>query len=100
MAGISFFKTRKPRKFEHKPIYWDPEKERKEEREHRIKRELGLEDLSEYKSSIKGTFVEGTTHLKKSQTRGDTAESRRSKSFRLIMILLFLVLLAWFLFWR
>ncbi|MDD2436331.1 MAG: hypothetical protein PHG27_02600 [Massilibacteroides sp.] len=100
MAGISFFKTRKPRKFEHKPIYWDPEKEKKEERERRIKRELGLDDLSEYKPSIKGTFVEGTSHLKKSLNKGDTVESRKVKSFRLIMILLFLGLLAWFLFWR
>lgn len=27
MALFSFYNTRKPRQFNHKPIYWDPHKE-------------------------------------------------------------------------
>lgn len=98
---VSFFKMRKPRSFEHKPIYWDPKREKAEERERRIKRELGMEeDLNEYKPSIKGSFVEGTSHLKKSIDRGNTAESRKYKSMRLLIILAAMLVIGWILFWR
>lgn len=101
MAALPFFNSRKPRKYEHKPIYWDPQKEKREEREHRIRREMGMEeDPTEYTPTIKGTFLEGTTHLKKSVNRGDSADSRKYKSARLIVILFVLMLLAWFMFWR
>lgn len=100
MAGFLFMKTRQPRKFEHKPIYWDPEKELAEERERRIKREMGIEedDLSSYKPQIKGSFYEGTTHLKKSVDRGDDMDSRKYKNVRLAAILIILALVGWFIF--
>lgn len=100
MAGFSFMKTRKPRKFEHKPIYWDPKKEEMEERERRIKREMGIEeeDLTNYKPQIKGSFREGTSHLKKSLDRGDNTDSRKYKNVRLVVILILLTLLGWFIF--
>ena len=44
MAFFSFYNVRKPRQFEHKPIYWDPHKEEMEERVRRIKREMGMEE--------------------------------------------------------
>ena len=43
MALFSFYHMRKPRQFEHKPIYWDPHKEALEERVSKIKREMGIE---------------------------------------------------------
>ncbi len=101
MAALLFMKTRQPRKFEHKPIYWDPEKEKAEERERRVKREMGIvEDLEDYKPQIKGTFTEGTTHLKKSFNRGDTMDSRKYKNIRLAAILIILAVAAWFIFLR
>lgn len=101
MAALLFMKTRTPRKFEHKPVYWDPEKERQEDRERRIKREMGLvEDLTDYKPQIKGTFFEGTTHLKKSIDRGDDMDSRKYKNVRLAAILIILALVGWFIFLR
>ncbi|MEG1607152.1 MAG: hypothetical protein RR931_06140 [Mucinivorans sp.] len=36
MLGFSFGGTRKPRQFEYKPRYWDPEKEAREERRRQI----------------------------------------------------------------
>ena len=42
MALFSFYHMRKPRQFEHKPIYWDPHKEALEERVSKIKREMGI----------------------------------------------------------
>lgn len=42
MALFSFYNVRKPRQFNHKPIYWDPHKEAMEERVRKMKREMGL----------------------------------------------------------
>ena len=51
MALFSFYNVRKPRQFEHKPIYWNPHKEEMDERVRRIKREMGMEEesLEDYK---------------------------------------------------
>ena len=37
MGMFSFYNVRKPRQFEHKPIYWDPRKEKLEKRIHKVK---------------------------------------------------------------
>ena len=100
MALFSFYNMRKPRQYEHKPIYWDPHKEAMEERVRKIKHEMGVEEsLEEYKPQIKGTFVEGTSHLKKSLDRGDNARSRTYKSVKLIVAIAVLGALFWYLFW-
>ena len=39
---FSFYNNRRPRQFDHKPIYFDPHKEAMEERVRRIKKEMGL----------------------------------------------------------
>lgn len=50
MALFSFYNVRKPRQFNHKPIYWDPHKEAMEERVRKMKREMGMEEsLEDYK---------------------------------------------------
>ena len=71
MGMFSFYNVRKPRQFEHKPIYWDPRKENLEKRIHRVKMEMGVEetDYEQYKEAIRGSFIEGTTHLKKSKSK-------------------------------
>ncbi|MDH6358809.1 hypothetical protein [Parabacteroides sp. PF5-9] len=101
MALFSFYNTRRPRQFEHKPIYWDPRKEDLEERTRRIKKELGMEEpLEEYKPQIKGSFIHGTSHLKKSLSRGETVRSRKYKSVKLGVILSVLIFIFWALFFR
>ena len=42
MALFSFYNMRKPRQYDHKPIYWDPHKEALEERISKVKREICL----------------------------------------------------------
>ncbi len=65
----------------------------------KIKREMGMEEpLEDYKPQIKGTFVEGTSHLKKSIDRGDNARSRKYKSVKLIVGIVVLGALLWFLY--
>lgn len=99
MGVSSFYRMRKPRQFEHKPIYWDPHKEELEERKRKIRIEMGLEKPSEedFKPHIKGTFIEGTSHLKKSVAKGEDAHSRKSKSTKLIFALILLGLILWYL---
>lgn len=101
MALFSFYNMRKPRQFEHKPIYWDPHKEAMEERVSRIKREMGMEEesLEDYKPQIKGRFIEGTSHLKKSREKGDDTRSRRYRNVKLAVALAVLAALFWYLFW-
>lgn len=101
MSLFSFYNVRKPRRYEHKPIYWDPQKEALEERVLRVKREMGLEEKpEEYKPQIKGSFIEGTTHLKRSRDRGDDSRGREYKNVKLIVVLVVLLVLFWFLYWR
>ena len=100
MGFFSFYNMRKPRQFEHKPIYFDPRKEALEKRIHKVKREMGVEitDYKLLKEEIKGSFIEGTSHLKKSKNRGDDIRNRAYKNMRLILILVILAFLLWFYF--
>ncbi|MDR1331753.1 MAG: hypothetical protein LBK07_06575 [Tannerella sp.] len=100
MRLFSFYNVRKPRQFEHKPIYWDPRKEALDERVRKVKREMGVleEKPEEHRPSIRGTFVEGTTHLKKSKMKGDDVHNRVYKNMRLLLLLAVLAAVFWYLF--
>lgn len=102
MGLFSFYNLRKPRQFDHKPIYFDPRKEALEQRIHKVKMEMGLEetDYEQYKRAIKGSFVEGTHHLKKSKEKGDDIQTRVYKNMRLILILTILAVILWYFFLR
>ncbi|MCD8264774.1 MAG: hypothetical protein LUD02_12035 [Tannerellaceae bacterium] len=70
-----------------------------EERVRKIKREMGVEEPEEeYKPQIKGTFIEGTSHLKKSRIKGDDSRSRTYRNVKLLVALAVLVVLFWYLF--
>jgi hypothetical protein len=100
MSLFSFYNVRKPRQFDHKPIYWDQRKEALDERIRKVKIEMGVleKNPEDYKPAIKGTFIEGTTHLKKSKIKGDDIRNRLYKNTRLILILALLALVFWYLF--
>ena len=100
MALFSFYNVRKPRQYEHKPIYFDPRKEALEKRIHKVKMEMGVEDtdLEQYKEAIKGSFVEGTSHLKKSRGKGDDIRSRIYKNMRLFLLLIIAAIAYWYFF--
>ncbi|HRS54170.1 MAG TPA: hypothetical protein P5250_05650 [Bacteroidales bacterium] len=42
--GLFFFKDRKPKQFEYKPYFYNPEKEKFNERVSKIKKELGIDN--------------------------------------------------------
>lgn len=99
MALFSFYSTRKPRQYGHQPIYWDPHKEAMEKRIQTVKQEMGIEvPEEEYKPQIKGTFIEGTSHLKKSRDKGDNSRSRTYKNIKLLLTGAILGMLFWYLF--
>jgi hypothetical protein len=101
MGLFYFYNVRKPRQFDYKPLYYDPRKEAMEDRKLKVKRELGMEiSDEEYKPQIKGSFVQGTTHLRKSRLRGDNTRSRQYKNVKLAIILSLLLVALWFFFWR
>ena len=102
MALFSFYNVRKPRQFNHKPIYWDPRKEALDERVRKVEVEIGVreETQEEYTPHIKGAFVAGMSHLRKSRARGDDMRNRTSKNMRLLLILVVLAAIFWVLFLR
>lgn len=89
----NFFYTPKPKKFEIKPRYWNPEKEEREARERRIKAELGKEDGdSTYVPHIKGEFRKG---LSKGKWSAGSEQRRRSNVRVLIIIAIIVALVYW-----
>ena len=99
MALFSFYSPRKPRQFEHKPIYFDPRKEALEEKINKAKKEMGIDEPDEeYKPNVRGTFIEGTSHLRKSRMKGEDSRSRTYKSGKLILFLALLLIIGWYIF--
>ena len=75
MALFSFYNVRKPRQFDHKPIYWDPHKEAMEDRIRKV-----------------------TSHLKKSRDNGHDSRSRTYKNMKLLLAAAILGGIFWYLF--
>ena len=91
MAMAKFFNTPKPKKFHIEPRYWDPEKEKREARERRIKAEMGIksEDGTYHPYLSKGDFRKG---LSKGKWHAGT-QRRRSNTRLLVLIVLLGLLL-------
>lgn len=104
MAKFFFYNNRKPRKFNYKPILFDPdEDERKERLQNRInavKKEMGVlpqEEVKERKD-FKAEFVSQTRHLKKRKDRVESG-SNSFVSNNGILIIIVVILIAIFFFW-
>lgn len=52
----TFFKPPRHKRFHYEPLYYNPEKEERENRNKHIRQELGLEEGGEYVSNIRGSF--------------------------------------------
>ena len=91
MGMISFFKTPKPRQFNYAPIFYDARKEALKEREQLIKQELGISD----KDVPRVSLIKGRMRGYYKRTAQDKAKS----SLRLIVIMVILLLIAYFLFY-
>lgn len=88
------FKKPEYRRFDLKPRYWDPEKEAREEREKRIKAELGSKaEDGFYTPHIRGQF---RSEYEKRKAARSNAGSARTIRFFMILILLFIAVLYLF----
>ena len=94
MGVPRFFKLHKPKQFEYNPIYWDPEKEEREERIRQIKHEMGLEIPTDpNRTTIKrGSFRQASKKTK--------VKATRSSNIRLVIILAVLLFLAYLILFR
>lgn len=86
---MGMFSMRKPRGFHHTYIYVDERKERLAKMTEDAKRELGMLPPKEFNpEDIRGTFVQGTTHLKRRKESG-------RKPMHLGVALVIIALLFW-----
>ncbi|MCY1720258.1 hypothetical protein OU798_07880 [Prolixibacteraceae bacterium Z1-6] len=94
----NFFHTPGTKKFRISPRFYDPDKEERDERERRIKEELGIveekvDDGKPYRPSIKGQFRSGDGWAKSSES------ARKAQNRRLIWIILILALVVYLFFY-
>ncbi len=93
---VKFFSKQEHKRFNLTPRYWDPEKEEREEREKRIKVELGIKDDNDtYIPNMKGKF---TSQLNEKHSIARSA--RRNSTVRLFFILIILLLIAFYLIFK
>jgi hypothetical protein len=91
MALPGFFKKPEHKRFNIEPRYWDPAKEERDERENRIKSEIGMTDENDqYIPNVKGQMKRSLRH------KGtDVRQSNKKSNIRLFIILLILLLVAY-----
>ncbi|MFO7932972.1 MAG: hypothetical protein R6U78_02715 [Bacteroidales bacterium] len=88
-----FIKLTQNKRFSYSPLYWDPEKEEREDRIRRIKQEMGIEVT---RDSNRSTIKRGSFRQAKQKTK---AKASRSSNIRLLIIFAVLFLLAYLLFY-
>jgi DNA mismatch repair protein MutH len=94
MGVPRFIKLPKNKRFNYSPLYWDPEKEEREERIKRIKHEMGIDIPGDPNRT---TITRGSFRQAKQKAR---VKASRSSNIRLLVILAVLLLLAYLLFYR
>lgn len=99
MGMFFFYNNRKPRRFNYKPILFNPEEEQRQARLQKriaeIKKEMGVEATQEQKVrnvDIGEEFIQQTTHLKKRKER--EKEGRTPFFTNNTMLFLFLLVLV------
>lgn len=97
---ISFFKTPKLRPYRHKFIYYDPEKEERQEREERVNKELGIKDENKpFVTSIKrGSFRRMYEDGVEVNNNSDFKRQKRASNIRLLIIILILLVIVAYLY--
>ncbi|HSO85192.1 MAG TPA: hypothetical protein VLQ91_01475 [Draconibacterium sp.] len=89
-----FFYTPKAKQFYIRPRFYDPEKEERDERERRIKEELGIvdenkRDLKNFRPRIKGQFRNQDYRQSRSSEPSRRAQNRRLLYLFIILALIF-----------
>ncbi len=97
VMALKFFHLPKGRQFNINPRYWDPQKEESENREKRMKTELGIVDEEDrnrpFKPNLKGQF-----RISAGPSSKSTSDARKTSNIRLLILIVSLSLVAYFLF--
>ena len=102
MAKFFFYNNRKPRKFNYKPILFDPDedarKEKLQKRINAVKREMGVLEEEETKEmkDFKAEFVTQTKHLKKRKIRLESGRSSYISNNGILIIIVVVLIVAYF----
>ena len=90
MGIPSFFKIPRHKQFNYEPLYYDERKEKLQERIKQIEQEYGVKNGEEYVRSLtKGSFSHYYERKRKTQ---------RYSTTRLIIIMIFLLFVAYYIF--
>lgn len=103
MGIFQFYKLKKPRGFEYKPLYIDERKEALQRKVDKARRELSGDDTltaEDVKENIKGSFHHASKHLRKSATDPEASKKRRSQNWLLILVGALLAVLFAYLYLR
>ena len=96
-----FYNNKKPRKFNYKPILYNPDKDEFNERVLKVKKELGAVEDTEFKPTIKGEFIRNTDHVRrKVDKEDDSPKSNTMRNTKLIIILVVLIVIAYFMYFK
>lgn len=88
-----FFKIPRHRQFNYQPLYYNPEKEERESRNQEIRKEMGIVEVEkEYKPTIRRGSMQSYFKANKRATR--------NSNLRLVLIIVFLLFLAYFLLYK
>ena len=88
-----FVKLQKNKRFEIKPRYWNPEEEARQERLKRVRAELGLdEEKGDYVPDVRAGLRQ-----EYEKRRSMRASGRMISSFRMFIILIVLLFVAFYL---
>ena len=92
---MKLFKTREPRKFNHKYIFVDERKEKLDRIMENAKRDLGMLPPKEesYEERIRGAFVEDNSHLARHKEHGPRISSRVAVGALIICLFILFYLL-------
>lgn len=93
---MSFFKQRKPKTFEHQPIYYDARKEAREERIQKIKADMGVIDekgpKKDFEKNIRGSFREAVPGGSRTNRQQNS-----NKILRILVVLCVVIIIVYFL---
>ncbi|MBS2096681.1 hypothetical protein [Carboxylicivirga linearis] len=93
---FTFTRVARHRVFQHDPIYYDEQKEKREDRERRIKEELGLLSEEEKEKGYADRIKGGMRRRLKSHYEV-TRSAKRKSNLRLILILIVLMIIGFYL---
>ncbi len=95
MALFKFLHAPDPNQYDYKPRFWDPEKERIEQRLADLESRKHLKSADDVKGNLAGSFRAGGRRGSKMDYRAEGRSAKKKSNYMLFAIILVLVLLSY-----